>query len=252
MPCTRPGSAGHRVQSRGSGDAGCFAAARGCRHAQRGHRGTQMPGCAGRRMPGTYRRLLSPCWRRIIDARGGGLGGWTERHLRGRTAWRCGEVGGAGGATLVSPGGGGDIGPGGEGGLSMKQALAGKRILITRARHQAGRLAEALEAHGAEVLRLPTIEIVAPESYAHLDALLEVASGFDWLIVPRANGAAALADRLQFLGIPLRGLKHLQVAAIGPATAAAVTRMGLNVSAMPGEYGAEAGVAMLREKGRAQ
>jgi uroporphyrinogen-III synthase len=127
----------------------------------------------------------------------------------------------------------------------MNQALAGKRILITRARHQAGRLAEALEAHGAEVLRLPTIEIVPPETYAHLDALLEVASGFDWLIVTSANGVAALADRLQFLGIPLQRLKHLQVAAIGPATAAAVTRMGLKVSAMPAEYVAE---AVLREK----
>jgi uroporphyrinogen-III synthase len=130
----------------------------------------------------------------------------------------------------------------------MKQALAGKRILITRARHQAGRLADALEVHGAEVLRLPTIEIVPPETYAHLDALLEVASGFDWLIVTSANGAAAVADRLRFLGIPLHRLKHLQVAAIGPATAAAVKRMGLNVSAMPGEYVAEAVVAMLREK----
>jgi uroporphyrinogen-III synthase len=132
--------------------------------------------------------------------------------------------------------------------LSTTQALAGKRILITRARHQAGRLAEALEAHGAEVLRLPTIEIVPPETYAHLDALLEVASGFDWLIVTSANGAAALADRIRFLNIPLQRLKHLQVAAIGPATAAAVTRIGLNVSVMPEEYVAEAVVAMLRER----
>jgi uroporphyrinogen-III synthase len=132
--------------------------------------------------------------------------------------------------------------------LSKAQHLAGKRILITRARHQAGRLAEALEAHGAEVLRLPTIEIVPPESYAHLDALLEVASGFDWLIVTSANGAAALSDRMRFLGIPLQRLKHLQVAAIGPATAAAITRIGLKVAAMPDEYVAEAVVAMLREK----
>jgi uroporphyrinogen-III synthase len=132
--------------------------------------------------------------------------------------------------------------------LSRALSLAGKRILITRARHQAGRLAEALEAHGAEVLRLPTIEIVPPETYAHLDASLEAASGFDWLIVTSANGATALADRMQFLRIPLQRLKHLQVAAIGPATAAAVTRIGLNVSAMPDEYVAEAVVAMLREK----
>jgi uroporphyrinogen-III synthase len=85
--------------------------------------------------------------------------------------------------------------------VSSAHPLAGKRILVTRARHQAGKLAEALEALGAEVLRLPTIEIIPPETYAHLDAVLEVISGFDWLIVTSANGAAALADRMQFLGI---------------------------------------------------
>jgi uroporphyrinogen-III synthase len=132
--------------------------------------------------------------------------------------------------------------------VNIARPLAGKRILITRARHQAGRLAEALEALGAEVLRLPTIEIVPPETYAHLDAVLEVISGFDWLIVTSANGAAALADRMRFLGLPAERLQHLQVAAIGPATAVAVGRIGLKVSAMPDEYVAEAVVAMLKEK----
>jgi uroporphyrinogen-III synthase len=132
--------------------------------------------------------------------------------------------------------------------MSAGQPLAGRRILITRARHQAGRLAEALEAQGAEVLRLPTIEIVPPETCAHLDALLDEISGFDWLIVTSANGAAALAGRMQFLGMPPERLQHLQVAAIGPATADAVGRIGLKVSAMPEQYVAEAVVAMLREK----
>jgi uroporphyrinogen-III synthase len=109
-------------------------------------------------------------------------------------------------------------------------------------------LAEALEARGAETLRLPTIEIVPPETWAHLDALLEVIAGFDWLIVTSANGAAALADRMEFLKISVRQLHHLQIAAIGPATAAALGRIGLKVSAMPDEYVAEAVVAMLREK----
>lgn len=132
--------------------------------------------------------------------------------------------------------------------MSTPQPLAGKRILITRARHQAGRLAEALEEHGAEVLRLPTIEIVPPETYAHLDAVLEVISGFHWLIVTSANGVAALADRMHFLKIKSEQLKHLQIAAIGPATAVAVGRIGLTVSAMPDEYVAEAVVAMLKDK----
>src|SRR5271156_6428598 len=113
--------------------------------------------------------------------------------------------------------------------MSKRQPLAGKRILITRARHQAGRLAEALEEQGAEVLRLPTIEIIPPESYAHLDAVLEVIGGFDWLIVTSANGVAALEDRLRFLSISPARLEHLQIAAIGPATATAVGRVGLKV-----------------------
>ena len=132
----------------------------------------------------------------------------------------------------------------------MNQPLAGKRILITRARHQAGRLAEALEEHGAEVLRLPTIEIIPPESCSHLDAVLEVIDGFDWLIVTSANGVAALEDRLRFLNILPARLEHLQIAAIGPATATALGRVGLRVSAMPEEYVAEAVVALLKEKVR--
>jgi uroporphyrinogen-III synthase len=134
--------------------------------------------------------------------------------------------------------------------VNASQPLAGKRILITRARHQAGRLAEALEEQGAEVVRLPTIEIIPPESYAHLDAVLEVIDGFDWLIVTSANGVAALEDRLQFMNIPPARLEHLQIAAIGPATAKALGRVGLRVSVMPEEYVAEAVVALLQEKVR--
>ena len=134
--------------------------------------------------------------------------------------------------------------------MNAAQPLAGRRILITRARHQAGRLAEALEEQGAEVLRLPTIEIIPPESYAHLDAVLEVIDGFDWLIVTSANGVAALEDRLRFMNIPPARLQHLQIAAIGPATATALGRIGLKVAAMPEDYVAEAVVALLQEKVR--
>jgi uroporphyrinogen-III synthase len=132
--------------------------------------------------------------------------------------------------------------------MSAALPLGGRRILVTRARQQAGGLADALQSLGAEVLRLPTIEIIPPETYAHLDAVLEVITGFDWLIVTSANSAAALADRMRFLRIPAERLTHLQIAAIGPATAVAVGRLGLKVSVMPEEYVAEAVVAMLKEK----
>jgi uroporphyrinogen-III synthase len=132
--------------------------------------------------------------------------------------------------------------------MSRLLPLAGRRILITRPRAQAERMAAALEAVGAEVLRLPTIEIHPPETYAHLDAVLEVISGFDWLILTSANGAAALADRMRFLRISPKQLDHLQIAAIGPATAVAVEKIGLKIAAMPEEYVAEAVVALLRER----
>jgi uroporphyrinogen-III synthase len=132
--------------------------------------------------------------------------------------------------------------------MSPLLPLAGRRILITRPRAQAERLALALKAVGAEVLRLPTIEIHPPETYAHLDAVLEVISGFDWLILTSVNGAEALADRMRFLRISPSKLHHLQVAAIGPATAVAVEKIGLKIAVMPDEYVAEAVVACLRER----
>jgi uroporphyrinogen-III synthase len=81
-----------------------------------------------------------------------------------------------------------------------------------------------------------------------LDAVLEVISGFDWLILTSVNGAEALADRMRFLRISPSKLHHLQVAAIGPATAVAVEKIGLKIAVMPDEYVAEAVVACLRER----
>jgi uroporphyrinogen III methyltransferase/synthase len=51
----------------------------------------------------------------------------------------------------------------------VKRPLHGKRILVTRPRAQAGRLAALLEANGAEVLALPAIAIEPPEDWGPLD-----------------------------------------------------------------------------------
>ena len=50
--------------------------------------------------------------------------------------------------------------------------LAGRRIVVTRAERQSGGLRERLERQGAEVLLLPTIETVPPDSYGPLDEAL--------------------------------------------------------------------------------
>src|SRR5437763_8736549 len=54
-----------------------------------------------------------------------------------------------------------------------EKPLSGRTVMITRAREQAAEFAAALEGYGARVVSCPTIEIVAPESYAPLDDAIE-------------------------------------------------------------------------------
>ena len=113
------------------------------------------------------------------------------------------------------------------------QPLRGRRILVTRPREQSSKLQSSLEAQGAEVLAVPTIEIVPPDSFESLDATLTDVACFDWLILTSANAVAAVAARLQTLQIPVDALVAVQIAAIGNATAGAVTALGLAVSLIP-------------------
>ena len=70
--------------------------------------------------------------------------------------------------------------------------LAGRTIVVTRARSQASRLRRELEALGACVIELPTIEIVPPDSYEPLDTTLRELQQYQWLIVTSANTARVL------------------------------------------------------------
>jgi uroporphyrinogen-III synthase len=124
--------------------------------------------------------------------------------------------------------------------------LAGRRILITRARHQAQSLAAALEEKGAAVIAIPAIEIIPPDSYDALDAALWNAKKYQWLVVTSANGAEVLAQRLAALRISHTLFDPLKIAAIGPATARALGEMGLHVDEVPKQAIAESLVESLR------
>ena len=126
--------------------------------------------------------------------------------------------------------------------------LTGTRILVGRARHQAGSLSASLRSLGASVIEIPFIEIRKPQSLAPLDNALKNLNSYDWLILTSANGVEALWERLRKLRIPRTKLKHLQIAAIGPATKRAIVKHGLKVKMMPEEYVAESVVKGLHDK----
>src|SRR4051794_40963824 len=103
--------------------------------------------------------------------------------------------------------------------LTTEQLLAGRTIVITRARAQAAEFAVELEQLGARVISCPTIEIVEPESYALLDEAIENLYGYDWLIFTSVNGVDYFLRRFEQLGHDVSEIDELRVCSIGEATA---------------------------------
>jgi uroporphyrinogen-III synthase/uroporphyrinogen III methyltransferase/synthase len=117
--------------------------------------------------------------------------------------------------------------------------LAGRRILVTRAAHQAGKLSEGLRALGAEPVEVAVLEIRPPASFEALDAALRQLDSYDWLILTSANAVRALVERAAALGIDLAQPDRLKVATVGEATASVARKAGLQVTFVPEAYVAE-------------
>ena len=125
-----------------------------------------------------------------------------------------------------------------------RQPLFGRKVLITRSRTQASRLRELLEEQGAEPLELPSIEIATLEDYAELDTalaqygLLPLETPFGtiskfWTIFASTNAVEAVFDRIDAYGQDSRVFADSMVAAIGPATAAALAQRGIKPDFVP-------------------
>jgi uroporphyrinogen III methyltransferase/synthase len=116
--------------------------------------------------------------------------------------------------------------------------LFGKRIVVTRAKGQAGDLSSRLETLGACVIEIPTIEIRPASDPAPLDGAIANLASYDWLIFTSANGVRFFVERLDRSAADLRALRA-RICAIGPATRAAVEALHLKVDLMGKEYVAE-------------
>lgn len=132
--------------------------------------------------------------------------------------------------------------------------LQGKHILVTRTREQASTFSERLQLLGATPVEFPTIRIVPPQNWEQLDSVLnrlflENAAErpyYDWLVFTSVNGVTICCERLIKLGHNMQHISNVRIAAIGPATAAALQRYGLTADVVPDEYIAEGVAAALR------
>jgi uroporphyrinogen-III synthase len=125
--------------------------------------------------------------------------------------------------------------------------LEGKRILVTRTREQATSFSERLRKLGAIPFEFPIIRIAPPLDWQPLDDALRHLCGatfayYDWLVFTSANAVESVFARMNEFGLALPIASITRIAAIGPATSAALAHYGVKTDLVPGEYIAE-GVA---------
>jgi uroporphyrinogen-III synthase len=113
--------------------------------------------------------------------------------------------------------------------------LAGRRVLVTRSAHQAGKLSDGLRALGAIPVEVPVLEIL----FLPLDDILRRINGYDWVIFTSANTVRALAVQGKAIGVDAARPFGGSVAAVGEATAAAAREAGWNVTLVPESFVAE-------------
>lgn len=134
-------------------------------------------------------------------------------------------------------------------------ALSGRRVLVCRAASESVELRSGLLALGAQVVAHPLIRTEPPADLRALTAAAEAwnLGEYEWLVVTSANGVEAFAGA----GAQSRRAsgRAEKVAAVGPATAAALRRRGWDVDLAPerdysGRGLAEALLAELRVSAR--
>lgn len=116
--------------------------------------------------------------------------------------------------------------------------LAGARVVVTRAADNAAGLAGPLAALGAEVIEMPVTRLELLDTAPVLEALRSLSS-YDWLIFTSQNAVAFFRQLLRATDQDAAALAAIRVAAVGPATAAALEALGIAVAVTPRRFVAE-------------
>lgn len=126
--------------------------------------------------------------------------------------------------------------------MSMPPPLAGMRVVVTRAAHQADATVRAFEEAGAHVPRLPLLELVPPEDPGPLAralaALVRDGRGYDWIAFTSTNAVERVLERpggASSIDLPA----GLRVASVGGATSDALRERGVEPDLEPADARAE-------------
>ncbi len=111
--------------------------------------------------------------------------------------------------------------------------LFGKRIVVARAREQAGELRRKFEDLGAEVLELPLIRITPEVDEKIADDVFGELATYDWGVFTSPNGVRGFFDEVMRRHHDVRVVGPMKFACIGAATAREVEKYHLQVDLVP-------------------
>jgi len=126
------------------------------------------------------------------------------------------------------------------------RSLFGKRILVTRARHQASTLSQLLAERGAQPIELPAIDIEISDSEELNETILDL-KHYDWIIFTSVNAVTAFWQRLSELKQDSRILSGLKVGAVGITTGQALESRGITPDYIPEVHSNEGIIAGLKK-----
>jgi uroporphyrinogen III methyltransferase/synthase len=127
--------------------------------------------------------------------------------------------------------------------------LNGRTILVTRARAQSSEITSLFEALGAEVIYMPSIEIIGPASWEAVDVAAERLETYDWLVFTSPNAARFFYGRIKDRPASAYSVgPRPRICALGPATAKAVEKAGEKIDLTPEESRAEGALNALIER----
>jgi len=116
--------------------------------------------------------------------------------------------------------------------------LKGKTIVITRTIEQSRESASALISLGANVIIIPTLEIVPPGDWSKFDSVLYHPEKIDFIIFTSVHSVEMFSKRCREIGASIN-FNRTKVVAVGNKTSSYCHKNNINVSIIPEKFSAE-------------
>ncbi|MCT1663574.1 bifunctional uroporphyrinogen-III C-methyltransferase/uroporphyrinogen-III synthase [Corynebacterium sanguinis] len=113
--------------------------------------------------------------------------------------------------------------------------LYGWRVLVPRAKEQAGPMNARLSTYGAIPQSVPTISMEPPRNPAQMDRAIKgiVEGRYQWIVFTSTNAVDAVWDKFEELGLDARAFAGVHLAAVGQKTGDALRDRGMLPELIP-------------------